>query len=149
MPQKVVPFLMFEEGAREAAEFYVSIFPDGRLLDGHGPGVSFELGGVRFDAFDGGSHFSFSDGTSFMVRCETQAEIDHYWERLLEGGGRESQCGWLKDRFGLSWQIIPDALPRLLGDPDPERAQRAMQAMLKMQKLDVAALEAAADGRGA
>ncbi|NLG08916.1 MAG: VOC family protein [Deinococcales bacterium] len=149
MDQKLVPFLMFEAGAREAAEFYVSVFPDGRLLPSEGPGVAFELGGVRFEAFDGGPRFTFSDGTSFLIRCETQAEVDHYWERLLEGGGQESRCGWLKDRFGVSWQVVPTALPRLLSDPDPERARRAQEAMLTMSKLDVAALEAAADGREA
>lgn len=147
MEQKVTPFLMFASGAREAAEFYVSVFPDGQLLAGGGPGVTFEVGGQRFEAFDGGSHFSFSEGTSFHIRCETQDEVDHYWDRLREGGGEESMCGWLKDRYGVSWQVVPTVLSRLLSDPDPDRAQRAMQAMLGMQKLDIAALEAAADGR--
>lgn len=149
MVQKVVPFLMFSSGAREAAEFYVSVFPDGKLLPSDGPGVSFELGGQPFDAYDGGSHFTFSEGTSFHVRCETQSEVDYYWERLREGGGEESVCGWLKDRYGVSWQVVPTVLNQLLADPDPERAQRAMQAMLRMRKLDIAALEAAADGRAA
>lgn len=145
MSQKVVPFLMFAEGARQAAEFYCSVFPDGKLLAGGGPGVTFELGGQRFHAFDGGPHFSFSEGISLYVHCKDQAEVDYYWQRLLEGGGQESMCGWLKDRFGVSWQVVPEALTRLLADPDPERAHRATQAMLQMRKLDVAALEAAAD----
>lgn len=149
MSQKVTPFLMFAQGAREAAEFYAEVFPDGRVLDSNGPGVAFEVGGQRFEAFDGGPHFTFSEGMSLMVSCRTQAEVDHYWERLREGGGEEGACGWLKDRFGVSWQVVPEALPRLLADPDPERTQRALQAMLKMRKIDVAALEAAADGRAA
>lgn len=142
----VTPFLMFSEGARGAAEFYVSVFPDSRMLEGDGAGVSFELKGQRFDAFDGGEHFSFSEGISFVISCETQAEVDHYWERLTGGGGQESMCGWLKDRYGVSWQVIPVALKRLLSDPDAGRAQRAAQAMLQMRKIDIAALEAAADG---
>src|SRR5690606_2602790 len=131
MSQKVTPFLMFAQGAREAAEFYAEVFPDGRVLDSNGPGVAFEVCGSRFEAFDGGPHFTFSEGMSRMVSCRTQAEVDHYWERLREGGGEEGACGWLKDRFGVSWQVVPEALPRLLADPDPERAQRALQAMLK------------------
>ncbi len=146
MVQQVTPFLMFESGAREAAEFYVSIFPDGKLLQGDWPGVAFELGGQRFNAFDGGPHFSFTEAVSFMVTCDNQEQVDHYWKRLLEGGGEESMCGWLKDRFGVSWQINPTALAKLIADPDPERAERARQAMFKMRKIDIAALEAAADG---
>src|SRR5690606_14723212 len=98
---------------------------------------------------DGGPHFTFSEGMSLMVSCRTQAEVDHYWERLREGGGAEGACGWLKDRFGVSWQAVPHALPRPLADPDPERAPPPLQAMLKMRKTDAAALEAAADGRAA
>lgn len=146
MNQSVTPFLMFKEGARDAAEFYVSIFPDGRLLQGDWPGVAFELGGQRFNAFDGGPDFDFTEAVSFMITCETQEEVDHYWNRLLEGGGQESMCGWLKDRFGVSWQVNPIALARLVSDPDPERAERARQAMFRMRKIDIAALEAAADG---
>ncbi|MFA5593831.1 MAG: VOC family protein [Trueperaceae bacterium] len=147
MQQKVSPFLMFVSGAREAAEFYTSVFKDGRIIESDGPGVSFEVGGQRFDAYDGGSYFSFTEGVSMHVRCEDQAEVDYFWERLQEDGGEESMCGWLKDRYGLSWQIVPTALYRLRSDPDPARAQRAVEAMLKMRKLDIAALEAAADGR--
>lgn len=144
--QKVVPFLMFEKGAREAAEFYVSVFPDARILSGDGPGLSFEVAGQRFDAFDGGPHFSFSQGVSFTVRCDNQEEVDYYWDRLREGGGEESMCGWLKDRFGVWWQVIPTALLRAVTDPDQERAQRAREAMFKMRKIDIATIEAAADG---
>lgn len=146
MNQPVTPFVMFREGAREAAEFYVSIFPDGKLLQGDWPGVAFELGGQRFNAFDGGPDFEFTEAVSFMISCETQEEVDYYWNRLLEGGGQESMCGWLTDRYGLSWQVNPTALARLIGHPDPERAERARQAMFKMRKIDIAALEAAADG---
>jgi len=148
MTQPVTPFLMFKTGAREAAEFYVSIFPDGKLLQGDWPGVAFELGGQRFNAFDGGPDFEFTEAVSFMITCETQVEIDHYWSRLLEGGGRESMCGWLTDRYGISWQVTPRILARLVGDPDPERAERARQAMFRMRKLDIAALQAAAEGAG-
>src|SRR5690625_561924 len=148
MTQPVTPFLMFKTGAREAAEFYVSIFPDGKLLQGDWPGVAFELGGQRFNAFDGGPDFEFTEAVSFMITCETQVEIDHYWSRLLEGGGRESMCGWLTDRYGISWQVTPRILARLVGDPDPERAERARQAMFRMCKLDIAALQAAAEGAG-
>lgn len=148
MTQPVTPFLMFKTGAREAAEFYVSIFPDGKLLQGDWPGVAFELGGQRFNAFDGGPDFEFTEAVSFMITCETQVEIDHYWSRLLEGGGRESMCGWLTDRYGISWQVTPRILARLVGDPDPERAERVRQAMFRMRKLDIAALQAAAEGAG-
>ncbi|MBX3143272.1 MAG: VOC family protein [Trueperaceae bacterium] len=147
MSDKVTPFLMFASGAQEAAEFYVSVFEDGKILPG-GPGVTFEVGGQVIRAFDGGPHFKFSEGFSLFIDCDTQEQVDHYWVRLREGGGEESQCGWLKDRFGVSWQVVPKALGRLLGDPDPARSKRALHAMLKMRKLDIAALEAAADGRG-
>ena len=146
MIQTVAPFLMFKEGAREAAEFYVTIFPDGRLLEGEWPGVAFELGGQRFSAFDGGPDFSFSEAVSFMITCETQEEVDHYWNRLLEGGGEESMCGWLTDRYGISWQVNPTVLAKLIADPDPERSERARQAMFRMRKIDIAELEAAANG---
>lgn len=146
MPQKVSPFLMFAKGAREAAEFYTSVFPGGKILESDGPGVSFEVGGQLFDAYDGGPYFSFTEGISLHVRCDSQEEVDYFWERLQEGGGQESMCGWLKDRFGVSWQVIPTELYRLLSDSDAERGQRAMEAMLQMRKLDIAALQAAAAG---
>lgn len=146
MVHNVTPFLMFRSGAREAAEFYTSVFPDGKLLDGDWPGVAFEVGGQRINAYDGGDSFRMTQAFSLMVTCDNQVEVDYYWERLLEGGGEESMCGWLTDRFGLSWQVQPVTLARLISDPDPDRAERARQAMFTMRKIDIAALEAAADG---
>ena len=108
--------------------------------------MSFEIGGQKFSAFDGGPHFSFSEGISIMVSCETQEEIDIYWRKLTENGGEESMCGWLKDRFGVSWQIVPAVLFELISDSDPEKAKRATDAMLQMQKLDIAALKRAHAG---
>ena len=155
---QITPNLWFDRQAEQAAEFYVSIFPNSRILgttrypDGApGPAgevmtVDFELDGQRFTGINGGPHFTFDEAVSFLVPCADQAEVDRYWDALLEGGGTTSQCGWLKDRFGLSWQVVPDGMDELLADADPERAQRAMQAMLGMVKLDVAALRAAADG---
>jgi predicted 3-demethylubiquinone-9 3-methyltransferase (glyoxalase superfamily) len=153
---KITPFLWFDNQAEEAANFYASVFPNSRV--GHvshygeaGPGtpgsvmtVRFELDGQEFTALNGGPEFTFSEAISFQVSCETQEEVDRYWSALSDGG-EEGPCGWLKDRYGLSWQIVPTALPRLLGDPDRERAQRAMAAMLKMRKLDIAELERAAE----
>jgi len=156
--QKITPYLWFDTEAEEAAEFYVSLFGDSKILEvthygeaGPRPAgmvltVSFMLEGQEYTALNGGPEFPFTEAVSFSVDCEDQEEVDRLWSRLLEGGGVESQCGWIKDRFGLSWQIIPHALPRLLNDPDPARAQRAMAAMLQMGKIDVATLEKAADG---
>ena len=141
--QKVTPFLWFDGQAKEAASFYTEVFRSPPPREA-GAGVSFEVGGMTLNAFDGGPEFEFNEAISLYVDCADQQEVDYYWGRLVEGG-QPSQCGWLKDRFGVSWQIIPRALPRLLGDPDKARADRAMQAMLKMQKIDVAALEAAVD----
>jgi predicted 3-demethylubiquinone-9 3-methyltransferase (glyoxalase superfamily) len=158
MPQ-ISPWLWFDGRAEEAANFYVSIFQNSRILatsrtpegtPGEPGGVlvvNFELDGRRFNALNGGPMFAFTEAISFEIACEDQAEVDEYWARLTADGGEESQCGWLKDRFGVSWQVIPKRLGELLGDPDPVRAQRAMQAMLQMRKLDVAALERAADGQ--
>ncbi|MFC5910205.1 VOC family protein [Streptacidiphilus monticola] len=156
--QKITTFLWFDDQAQEAAEFYVSVFGgESRITDVQrygeaGPGkagsvmtVAFELAGQQFVALNGGPMFPFTEAISLSVDCADQAEVDRYWEALTSGGGQESQCGWLKDKYGLSWQIVPRQLPELLGDPDPARAQRAMQAMLQMRKLDVAALRAAAD----
>jgi predicted 3-demethylubiquinone-9 3-methyltransferase (glyoxalase superfamily) len=155
--QTISPFLWFDTEAEEAAQFYVSIFPNSRIesvsrLEG-APGpeggvmsVSFVLDGLEVQALNGGpAHFSFNESISLFVRAETQSKIDELWERLTADGGEPGQCGWLKDKYGLSWQIIPPALDELLGDPDPARAGRAMQAMLAMSKLDIAALRAAAD----
>jgi predicted 3-demethylubiquinone-9 3-methyltransferase (glyoxalase superfamily) len=154
---KITPFLWFDSQAEEAANFYVSVFRNSRILKvvrygegGPGPKgsamtVAFELDGVKFTALNGGPLFKFSEAISFVVDCDTQAEIDALWEKL-SAGGEESRCGWLKDRYGLSWQVVPTVLPELLGDKDPARAQRAMQAMLKMVKLDIAALQKAHAG---
>jgi predicted 3-demethylubiquinone-9 3-methyltransferase (glyoxalase superfamily) len=149
--QKITPFLWFDDNAEEAIEFYASIFPDAKIGDvsrqnGKFFLGSFELAGQRFFALNGGPQFKFTEAFSLYVNCKDQAEVDRYWDSLLEGGGKPQQCGWLKDRYGLSWQIIPEALPRLIGDPDPKKAERAMKAMLQMVKIDIAALEAAHRG---
>lgn len=154
----IVPNLWFDAQAEEAARFYCSVFPDSRIVGltrypegapvpaGEVMTVEFELSGKRFVGINGGPRFPFTEAVSFQISCEDQAEVDAFWERLLADGGEESQCGWLKDRFGLSWQVVPVGMDEVLSDPDPARTQRAMQAMLGMRKLDVAALEAAADG---
>jgi predicted 3-demethylubiquinone-9 3-methyltransferase (glyoxalase superfamily) len=144
----ITPFLWFDDNAEEAIEFYSSIFPDARIgnvqrQNGKFFFGEFELAGQKFMALNGGPQFKFTEAFSLYVNCKDQAEVDHYWDRLLEGGGKPQQCGWLKDRYGLSWQIIPEALPKLIGDPDPEKAERVMKVMLQMVKIDVAALEAA------
>jgi predicted 3-demethylubiquinone-9 3-methyltransferase (glyoxalase superfamily) len=158
MQQKIIPNLWFDTEAEEAANFYVSVFKNSRIVfiahyTEAGPReagtvmtVEFELDGERFVGINGGPEFTFSEAVSFQVTCDDQAEIDYYWERLTEGG-EEGPCGWLKDKFGLSWQIVPGGMDKMFSDPDPKRAQRAMQAMFGMKKIDVAALEAAADGR--
>jgi predicted 3-demethylubiquinone-9 3-methyltransferase (glyoxalase superfamily) len=155
--QKITPFLWFDTQAEEAANYYVATFGNSRILKvarygegGPGPKgaamtVSFELEGVQFTALNGGPLFAFTEAVSFVVSCETQAEIDTLWARL-SGGGKESRCGWLKDRYGLSWQVVPTVLPELLSDKDPVKAQRAMQAMMKMGKLDIEALRRAHAG---
>lgn len=159
--QKIITYLWFDQQAEEAAEFYTSLFPDSEILEVNrygdaGPGpkgqammVKFQLAGQEYLALNGGPQFRFNEAISLFVNCDTQEEVDRLWEGLTANGGEESMCGWLKDRYGLSWQIIPRALPRLLSDPDTGRAQRAMQAMLGMRKIDVAALERAADGTSA
>ncbi len=153
---KITPCLWFDEQGEEAARFYTSIFEDSRIVEiarygeaGPRPAgtvmtVNFELAGQPFVALNGGPEFTFNEAISFQVRCDSQEEVDRLWAALTEGG-EESQCGWLKDRFGLSWQIIPTALFDLLGDPDPGRSQRAMQAMLGMRKLDIAEMQRAAN----
>lgn len=140
--QKVTPFLWFDDQAARAAEFYVSIFPNAQIISSHGGATTFELYGVRYMAFNGGKHYRLNPAISLSVDCEDQAELDYYWEKLLQGG-EPSRCGWLVDRFGLSWQIIPRALPRLLNDPDPLKSKRVLEAMLGMVKLNVAELEKA------
>lgn len=155
---RITPSLWFDTRAEEAAEFYVSVFPNSRITRvsyygeaGPRPAgtvltVEFSLDGQPYVAINGGPEFTFDEAVSFMIDCADQEEVDHYWSRLVADGGQESQCGWLKDKYGLSWQVVPAELGRLMNDPDPARAQRAMAAMLKMQKIDVAALRAAADG---
>jgi predicted 3-demethylubiquinone-9 3-methyltransferase (glyoxalase superfamily) len=157
MNQKITPNLWFDGEAEEAAQFYVSVFENSRIVDvSHyteaGPGepgsvmvVEFELDGHRFIGINGGPQFKFDEAVSFQINCEDQDEVDYYWEKLTEGG-EESQCGWLKDKFGLSWQVTPSGMGELFSDPDKERANRAMQAMLKMKKLDIDELRRAADG---
>jgi predicted 3-demethylubiquinone-9 3-methyltransferase (glyoxalase superfamily) len=147
--QKITTFLWYNGKAEEAAEFYVSIFKNSRIVNVMGPkgqavSVTFELEGQQFHALNGGPQYSFTPAISLFVSCETQAEVDDLWTKLLAGGGREDHCGWLQDKYGLSWQIIPTILGQLLGDKDREKANRAMQAMLQMQKIDIAKLKQAA-----
>ena len=154
----IVPCLWFDTQAEEAANFYVSVFPDSKVtrVDYYGDAgprpagsvitAEFELDGKPFVALNGGPEFMFDEAVSLQVLCKDQAEVDHYWSALTADGGEESQCGWLKDRFGFSWQIVPTRLTELLRDPDPGRSGRAMQAMLRMRKIVIADLEAAAAG---
>jgi len=154
---KITPFLWFDDQAEEAARFYAGVFRNSKInrvvrYGDTGPGrpgsvmtVDFELDGQSFVALNGGPQFPFTEAVSFVVECEDQAEIDHFWDELSQGG-QTHVCGWLKDRYGLSWQVVPKALPQLVGASEPDRARRAMQAMLGMTKLDIAALEAAAAG---
>ena len=149
--QKISPFLWFDNNAEEAIAFYTSIFRNSRvtsLMPGPGGktmGASFTLEGQEFMALNGGPMFKFTEAMSLYVNCESQEEVDHYWSRLGDGGTLQ-QCGWLKDKYGVSWQIIPNALSRMLQDKDRVRAGRVMQAMMKMIKIDIAALQKAYDG---
>jgi predicted 3-demethylubiquinone-9 3-methyltransferase (glyoxalase superfamily) len=157
MPQKITPNLWFDTQAEDAASFYVEVFKNSRIVgttryNDAGPReagmvmtVEFELDGQRFVGINGGPEFTFDEAVSFAIMCEDQDEVDYYWEKLTDGG-EEGPCGWLKDRFGLSWQVVPTGMEEMLNDPDPARAQRAMQAMLGMRKIDVAGLRSAADG---
>jgi predicted 3-demethylubiquinone-9 3-methyltransferase (glyoxalase superfamily) len=154
---KITPCLWFDTQGEEAANFYTSVFKNSRITNvahygeaGPRPAgtvltVTFELDGQEFVALNGGPEFTFNEAVSFQVYCETQDEVDYYWNHLTEGGGQPGPCGWLKDRFGVSWQIVPTELDALITDPDPGRAQRAMQAMLQMGKIDIAAVRRAAD----
>ncbi|MEJ7726568.1 MAG: VOC family protein [Actinomycetes bacterium] len=156
---KTTPCLWFDTQGEDAANFYTSVFPNSRVTDvtrygeaGPRPAglaltVAFELDGQAYTALNGGPDFTFSEAISFQIDCRDQDEVDHYWTKLSEGG-EEGPCGWLKDKFGLSWQVIPRALPELLGDPDQEKAQRVMAAMMGMKKIDVAGLQRAYDGAG-
>ena len=146
--QKITPFLWFNGKAEEAAEYYVSIFKKSKIVSVMGPkgqamSVTFELEGQQFHALNGGPQFSFTPAISLFVSCETQAEVDDLWKKLTAGGSEEP-CGWLRDKYGLSWQIIPTILGKLLGDKDREKANRAMQSMLQMKKIDIARLTQAA-----
>jgi predicted 3-demethylubiquinone-9 3-methyltransferase (glyoxalase superfamily) len=148
--QKITPFLWYNDNAGDAMDFYISVFKDARVVNVSRMGDkiftgTFELFGQQFHFLNGGPQFKFTEAVSFFVNCETQEEVDEYWEKLSEGG-EESRCGWLKDKFGLSWQIIPTALGQLMGDPDREKAGRVMQAMLKMDKIIIADLQSAYDG---
>lgn len=155
--QKITPCLWFDTQGEEAAEFYTSLFENSKILgvsrygeEGPGPAgqamtVNFELDGQEFVALNGGPQFTFNEAVSFQVDCGSQAEVDHFWNSLTDGG-EEGQCGWLKDRYGVSWQIIPRVLPELLSDPNPQKSQAAMQAMLQMRKIDIDALQRAHAG---
>ena len=157
MQQKIIPSLWFDTEAEDAADFYTSVFKDSRIVTkthytegapreaGMVMTVEWELNGQRFVGINGGPQFTFDEAVSFQIDCEDQDEVDYYWEKLSEGGSA-GQCGWLKDKFGLSWQVVPTGMDEVFADPDPERAKRAMEAMLKMRKLDIAALRSAADG---
>lgn len=155
--QKITPFLWFDTQAEEAAKFYVSIFKNSKLLGSSrygdsGPGPkgsvmvqSFELDGQKFTALNGGPTFKFTEAISLVVNCENQEEVDHFWDQLSADGGQEVQCGWLKDKFGLSWQIVPTILPELMKSSDPKKSERVMKALMQMTKLDIAKLKEAAE----
>lgn len=157
MRHAIIPNLWFDTEAEEAAAFYVSVFDDARVVNvtrypegaqrpaGTVMTVDFEIGGQRFTGINGGPQFTFDEAVSFLITCDTQEELDRYWEALTDGGS-EGPCGWLKDRFGLSWQVVPAGMEELFADPDASRVSRAMAAMFTMRKLDIAALRAAADG---
>jgi predicted 3-demethylubiquinone-9 3-methyltransferase (glyoxalase superfamily) len=157
MKQQITPNLWFDTEAEDAANFYISIFDDSRIVGvsrytegsprpaGMVMAVEFELNGQRFSGINGGPEFKFNEAISFLITCETQEEIDRYWE-LLTDGGEEGPCGWCKDRYGVSWQVVPSGMDEMLANPDQDRARRAMQAMMQMRKIDLAALREAADG---
>lgn len=156
--QKITTFLWFDDQAEEAVNFYTSLFQDAKVLEvsrygeaGPGPAgevmvINFQLAGQEFIALNGGPQFKFNEAISLVVNCESQAEVDRLWEELTADGGEESMCGWLKDKYGLSWQIVPTALGKLASDSDPVKAQRVIQAMLQMRKLDIAELQKAYEG---
>lgn len=156
--QKIVPFLWFDNQAEEAANFYTSIFENSKILEisrygkaspgptGTAMVVNFQLAGQGFNALNGGPQFKFTEAISLVINCETQEEVDYFWEKLTAGGGEESMCGWLKDKYGLSWQVIPSDLSKYIGGPDAAGAQRAVQAMFQMRKIDIAKLQEAYEG---
>ena len=157
--QKITTFLWFDNNAEEAMNFYVSLFKNSKILSltrygDAGPGPkgtvmtgSFQLEEQEFVALNGGPHFKFTEAISLVVRCENQEEVDHFWSKLTAGGGSPSQCGWLKDKFGLSWQIIPNVMIEMLSDKDPAKSKRVMEAMLQMTKIDIGKLKQAYDQR--
>jgi predicted 3-demethylubiquinone-9 3-methyltransferase (glyoxalase superfamily) len=155
--QKIIPNLWFDTQAEEAAEYYIDVLGSGRVTHvmrypagsmgetGSVMAVYFEAGGMQFVGINGGPQFPFTEAISLQIDCADQAEVDRFWDRFISDGGEESMCGWLRDKYGLSWQVVPRGMEELFADPDPARAQRAVQAMMQMRKLDVAALQAAAD----
>ena len=143
MHEPIYPCLWFDNQAREAAEYYCSIFPDARIVSNNPVVTIFELRGKRFMALNGGPLFNFTEAVSFVIDCKDQAEVDHYWDSLTADGGKESQCGWLEDKYGLSWQVVPAVLGQLMSDP--VKGGKVMQALLKMKKLVIAELQAAAE----
>jgi predicted 3-demethylubiquinone-9 3-methyltransferase (glyoxalase superfamily) len=157
MKQKITPFLWFDGNAEEAVNFYLSVFPESKLgeVSHYGEGMpmpagtvlvaNFTLFGQEFGAINAGPEFKFTEAISFMIDCKDQEEVDYYWNTLTADGGEPSQCGWLKDKYGLSWQVVPSVLGELMTDPDPAKASRVTQALMQMSKIDIAALEAARD----
>jgi predicted 3-demethylubiquinone-9 3-methyltransferase (glyoxalase superfamily) len=161
--QKITPFLWFDSQAEEAANFYTSVFKNSKITSvtrydeamskaaGRSKGsvmtVAFQLDGQPFVALNGGPAFKFTEAVSFVINCETQKEVDYFWEKLTSGGGQEVECGWLKDKYGLAWQVVPTVMWKMLGDKDSKKSERARQAMLQMKKLDIAALKKAYAGR--
>ena len=156
--EKITPFLWFDKEAEEAANYYVSIFKNSKVLGvtrygDAGPGTAgtvmtatFQIEDQVFTGVNGGPHFKFTEAISFVIHCKSQEEVDHYWEKLTANGGQESQCGWLKDKYGMSWQVVPDALLEMIKDPDPEKSRRVMNAMLQMKKIEIAKLREAYNG---
>ncbi|HKC04867.1 MAG TPA: VOC family protein [Patescibacteria group bacterium] len=143
--QKITPFLWFDKEAQEAAKYYVSIFKNSKITDSNPMSVSFNLDGQDFIALNAGPNFKFTEAISMFVNCEDQKEVDYFWNKFIGDGGEESMCGWLKDKYGLSWQIVPKELPALIGNPDPVKAKKALDSMLKMHKIIVADLQKAAE----
>ena len=144
---KITPFLWFDKEAEEAAKFYVSVFKNSKIIGVTPMMVTFDLDGQEFMALNGGPEFKFNEAVSFYVSCQTQEEVDEVWDKFISGGGTEGQCGWLKDKFGLSWQIIPTVLGEFMSDPNQEKSSHVMQAMLQMKKIDIALLKKAYEGK--
>ena len=147
MTKKITPFLWFDGKAEQAAKFYTSVFKNSKILNVGPMSASFELDGQSFMALNGGPHFKFTPAVSFFINCKTQAEVDHYWKKLTSGGGKPGRCGWLEDKFGVSWQVVPDVLGHLIGDRDHEKSNRALAAMMEMKKLDIKKLKKAHSGK--